>query len=49
MRDRITSRLEGDQPIHLIGPAGCGKVAPALERVYGRRFEIELERRKQEQ
>ncbi|TYL36274.1 gas vesicle protein GvpN [Natronococcus pandeyae] len=30
LRDRITGWLEADQPVHLIGPTGCGKTALAL-------------------
>lgn len=30
VRDRITGWLEADQPVHLIGPTGCGKTALAL-------------------
>ncbi|THE63546.1 gas vesicle protein GvpN [Salinadaptatus halalkaliphilus] len=30
IRDRITGWLEADQPVHLIGPTGCGKTALAL-------------------
>ncbi|ARS88442.1 gas vesicle protein GvpN [Natrarchaeobaculum aegyptiacum] len=30
LRGRITGWLEADQPVHLIGPTGCGKTALAL-------------------
>ncbi|MDQ2049616.1 gas vesicle protein GvpN [Natronolimnohabitans sp. A-GB9] len=30
LRRRITGWLEADQPVHLIGPTGCGKTALAL-------------------
>ncbi|MBZ6494052.1 gas vesicle protein GvpN [Natrinema longum] len=30
LQERITGWLEADQPIHLIGPTGCGKTALAL-------------------
>ncbi|MFC4541561.1 gas vesicle protein GvpN [Halosolutus amylolyticus] len=30
LRDRITGWLDADQPVHLIGPTGCGKTALAL-------------------
>ncbi|ELY48148.1 gas vesicle protein GvpN [Natronorubrum sulfidifaciens] len=30
LRDRITGWLEAEQPVHLIGPTGCGKTALAL-------------------
>ncbi|QLG48077.1 gas vesicle protein GvpN [Natrinema halophilum] len=30
LRDRIGGWLEADQPVHLIGPTGCGKTALAL-------------------
>ncbi|WP_306059444.1 gas vesicle protein GvpN [Natronococcus wangiae] len=30
LRDRIAGWLEADQPVHLIGPTGCGKTALAL-------------------
>ncbi|OAQ54063.1 hypothetical protein HTG_00615 [Natrinema mahii] len=30
LRDRINGWLEADQPVHLIGPTGCGKTALAL-------------------
>ncbi|WP_265111933.1 gas vesicle protein GvpN [Halosolutus halophilus] len=30
IRDRITGWLEANQPVHLIGPTGCGKTALAL-------------------
>ena len=30
LRNRITGWLEADQPVHLIGPTGCGKTALAL-------------------
>ncbi len=30
VRDRITGWLAADQPVHLIGPTGCGKTALAL-------------------
>ncbi|AGB38583.1 gas vesicle protein GvpN [Natronococcus occultus] len=30
VRDKITGWLEADQPVHLIGPTGCGKTALAL-------------------
>jgi gas vesicle protein GvpN len=30
VRDRITGWLDADQPVHLIGPTGCGKTALAL-------------------
>ncbi|OVE83240.1 gas vesicle protein GvpN [Natronolimnobius baerhuensis] len=30
VRDRVTGWLEADQPVHLIGPTGCGKTALAL-------------------
>ncbi|NKE35994.1 gas vesicle protein GvpN [Natronococcus sp. JC468] len=30
VRDRITGWLEAGQPVHLIGPTGCGKTALAL-------------------
>ncbi|MFC6717237.1 gas vesicle protein GvpN [Natrialbaceae archaeon GCM10025810] len=30
LRSRITGWLEADQPVHLIGPTGCGKTALAL-------------------
>ncbi|RZH67719.1 gas vesicle protein GvpN [Natrinema altunense] len=30
LRDRISGWLEADQPVHLIGPTGCGKTALAL-------------------
>ena len=30
LRDRITGWLAADQPVHLLGPTGCGKTALAL-------------------
>ncbi|WP_247001171.1 gas vesicle protein GvpN [Halosolutus gelatinilyticus] len=30
LRDRIMNWLDADQPVHLIGPTGCGKTALAL-------------------
>jgi gas vesicle protein GvpN len=30
VRDRITGWLDADQPVHLIGPTGCGKTSLAL-------------------
>ncbi|WP_049924582.1 gas vesicle protein GvpN [Halopiger djelfimassiliensis] len=30
LRGRVTGWLEADQPVHLIGPTGCGKTALAL-------------------
>ncbi|WP_255167833.1 gas vesicle protein GvpN [Natrononativus amylolyticus] len=30
IQDRITGWLDADQPVHLIGPTGCGKTALAL-------------------
>ncbi len=30
VRDRVAGWLEADQPVHLIGPTGCGKTALAL-------------------